>query len=164
MNPSHRCLMKCMKMTSLLLSSCLVAAILSSTALALTINEQVTPAYVREHPKEWSVKVVKGGDGLIHFTITHDVETPMYHVAHLAVYHQGKLIATSDTPSFGKKRGNTFYFSLSAEDIAESQFDLSDSALSGAGDDAVPVVGTTVHQFPLQDYVPKELLPPHRGK
>ncbi len=151
-------------MASLFLSSCLVAAVLSSSALALTITTLVTPAYVREHPKEWSVEVTKGGDGLIHFVIKHDVEKPKYHVAHLAVWHQGKLVATSDTPSFGKRRGNTFYFSLSPEDIGGSKFDLSDSEVSGTGDNAVPVVGTVVHQFRLVDFVPAQMLEPAPGK
>lgn len=150
-------------MKTLLLSGCFIAATLATTALALTINQQVTPAYVREHPKEWTMEVTKGDDGLIHFVIKHSVEIPQYHVAHLAVYHQGKLMATSDTPLFGKKRGNTFYFSLAAEDIAESKFELSDSALSGSGHDKVPVPGTTVCQFRLLDFVPERLARPTTG-
>jgi len=153
-----------MKNKSLVLG-CFIATILSTSALAMTINEQVTPVYVREHPKEWSVEVTKGEDDLIHFTIKHDVETPKYHVAHLAVYHQGKLIATSDTPSFGKKRGNTFYFSLSAEDMAGSKFDLSDGDVAGSRDDAIPVPGLTiVHQFRPSDFVPEQMLKSGIGK
>lgn len=152
-------------MKSLLLSGCFIAAALSPSALATTINDQVTPAYVGEHPKEWSVEVTKGDDGLIHFTIKHDVEKPKYHVAHLALYRQSKLIATSDTPSFGKKHGNTFYFSLSMEDIAESKFSLSDGDVNGSGDDAIPVVGLTmIHQFRLLDFVPEQLAKPATGQ
>ena len=144
-------------MKSLLLSGCFIAAALSPSALALTINDQVTPAYVGEHPKEWSVKVTKGEDGLIHFTIRHDVDKPKYHVAHLAVYHQSKLIATSDTPSFGKKQGNTFSFSLSMEDMAESKFDLSDGDVD---DNGLAVPGLTIiHQFRLMDFVPERYRP-----
>ncbi len=146
-----------MKISSLFLS-CFLAAIFGTTSFALTTEREVTLAYVRDHPKEFSVKVAKGKDGLIDFTITHDVVRPMYHVAHLVVYHQGQLIATSDTPSFGKKQANTFHFSIAAEDIAESKFDLSDSALAGSGDEAVPVPGTIIHQFRLLDFVSKELL------
>jgi hypothetical protein len=142
-----------------ILSALTAALVLSTTALALTTEDQVTPAYVREHPKEWSVEVTKGKDGLIHFTIKHDVETPKYHVAHLAVYHQGKLLATSDTPSFGKKDGNTFYFSLSAEALAEAKFDLSDGDVNGSGDDATLALGhTIIHQFRLLDFVPEQML------
>jgi len=153
-----------MKMTSLLLSGCFIAAILSTSALALSSTVPVTPAHVREHPKEWSVEVTKGKDGLIHFTIKHDVETPQYHVAHLAVYHQGKLMATSDTSLFGKKRGNTFSFSLAAEDIAESKFELSDSALSGSHPDRIPGPGgSIIHHFRLLEFVPERLARPATG-
>ncbi|MGA2543497.1 MAG: hypothetical protein ABSG78_18260 [Verrucomicrobiota bacterium] len=153
-----------MKARSLVLG-CFIAAIFSTSALAMTIKEQVTPAYVREHPKEWSVEVTKGEDGLIHFTIKHDVEKPKYHVAHFAVYHQSKLIATSDIPSFGKKRGNTFYFSLSAEDLAESKFDLSDGDVDGSSDDAIPMPGLTIiHQFRPLDFVPEQMLKSAPGK
>jgi len=153
-----------MKNKSLILGG-LAAAVLSTSAWGMTINEPVTPAYVREHPKEWSVEVTKGQDGLIHFAIKHDLEGPKYQVAHLVVYHQGKLIASSDTPAFGKKRGNTFYFSLSAEDLAESKFDLSDGDVAGSGEEAMPVPGLTIiHQFRPSDFVPEQMLKPGLGK
>jgi hypothetical protein len=143
---------------------CFIATTLAGTAFAMTTEREITAAYVREHPTEFSVKVAKGKEGLIDFTITHDVATPMYHVAHLAIYHRGELMATSDTPSFGKKHDNTFHFSIAAADIAESKFDLSDSALAGSGEDAVPVPGTVIHQFRLSDFVSKELLKSDQNK
>jgi len=135
-----------------------VTVALATTALALTTEREVTLAYVREHADEFSVSVTEGKTGLIDFTITHNVAAPMYHVAHLAVYHRGKLIATSRTPSFGKKGANKFHFSMAAEDIAESRFSLSDSALAGSVDDPRPIPGTVIHLFRLSDFVPKKLL------
>ena len=105
--------------------------------------------------------MAKGKEGLIDFTIKHDVARPMYHVAHLEVYHQSKLIATSSTPSFGTKGWNTFYFSLSPEDIAESKFELGECYLGG-GD--LPAPGTTGYQFKLSDFVPEQLLKSALGK
>jgi hypothetical protein len=144
-----------MKIKPLTLTA-LIATLLGTSVPALTTEHEITSDYVREHPDDFSVTATKGEDGLIDFTITHNVATPMYHVAHLAIYHQGKLIATSDTPSFGKKTGNKFQFSIRAGDIAESRFSLSDSALDSSG--AVPVPGTIVHHFRLSTFVPKELL------
>jgi hypothetical protein len=156
-----------MKMTSLLLSGCFLAAILSSTALALTINEQVTPADVREHPKEWSVKATRKESGLIQFTVVRNLSEPKYLVAHLAVHHAGRLIATSDTPLYGKKKDNTFYLSISTEDIAESTFELSEhglgSTVNGVEAD-IPVVGGIVYQFRLLDFIPEDALKPGLGK
>ena len=126
-------------MISLLRSGCFIAAILSTSALAVSVNVPVTPAYVREHPKEWSVEVIKGIDGLIHFTIKRYVEVRTYHVAHLRVYHQSKLIKKSDTSSIGTNGWNTFHIALSPEDIAESKFELSEHGLGDVGD--VPAAG-----------------------
>lgn len=71
---------------------------------ALTTEREITPAYVREHPEEFSVSVGVGQDGLIDFTIVRHAATRMYHVARLAVYHQGTLLARSDTPAAFRAR------------------------------------------------------------
>jgi hypothetical protein len=156
-----------MKMTSLVLSGCFMAAMLSSTASALTIQLQVTPAYVREHPNEWSVKAAKQESGLIQFTVVRTLSEPRYLVTHLAVQHGGRLIATSDTPLFGKKSDNTFHFSISTEDLAESSFALSEhglgSTVNGVKAD-IPVVGGIVYQFRLLDFIPEDVLRPGPGK
>jgi hypothetical protein len=157
-----------MKMTSFLVSGCFIAGIFSTTVLALTLELPVTPADVREHPKEWSVKVAKQESGLIQFTIIRTLSEPKYLVAHLAVHHTGKLIATSDTPVFGKTKDNTFSFSIAAEDLGESTFDLRENGLgstvNGVKVDDVPVVGGRVYQFRLLDFVPEEILKSARSK
>jgi hypothetical protein len=147
--------------TKCLILGCCIAAILSSTALAVTIFLPLTPASVRGQPKEWSVDVIKGIDDLIHFTIKRHVERRTYHVAHLQVYHQSKLIKRSDIPSIATNGWNTFHFALAPEDIAESKFELSEQGL-GAGD--VPPAGGTAYQFKLSDFAPEQLLKPPRGK
>ena len=144
-----------MKATFLILA-CFVAIAAASTAFALTTEREMTLNYVQEHPDEFSVSATKAKDGLINFTVTHNVTMPMYHVAHLAIYHDSKLIATSDTPSFGKKRDNKFYFSIAPDNVAQSRFSLSDSPLDSSGE--VPIPGTIIYQFRLSDFVPKELM------
>ena len=144
-----------MKTNSLLLAG-LMATLLFPTALALTTERVITPDYIRQHPGEFSVSAARGLDGLIVFTISHTVAAPMYHVAHLTIHHHGKLMATSNTPVFGRKRDNTFHFSIAADAVAESKFSLSDSALDSTGE--VPLPGTVIHHFRPADFVPKELL------
>lgn len=51
----------------------------TASALALTITEEVNPAYVQKHSNELSVKVVRRENGLIDFTITHNLSTVNYH-------------------------------------------------------------------------------------
>jgi hypothetical protein len=136
--------------------ACMVAAALSTTAFALTTEREITPEYARENPREFFVSAAKGKDGLIDFTITRSVAAPRYHVAHLAIRRDGKLIAASHTPLFGRAGDNKFHFSISADAIAESKFSLSDSALDASGE--VPLPGTVIHHIRLLDFVPTELL------
>ena len=145
-----------MKMNSFFLG-CVVAAGLSTTAPALTVEAQVTPDYVRAHSQEWSVKVSKKENGLIQFTLVRTLAEPRWLVAHLVVQHAGKIIAESDTPTVGHKHDNTFYFAILPEDLAESKFDLSESGFSISGGQVIPIVGSIIHQFRLLEFVPVDL-------
>ena len=155
-----------MKIQSLFLCG-FIAVTLSTRGFALTTEREVTLAYVHEHPEEWSVKATKKESGLIQFTVVRTLSEPKYLVAHLAIHHAGKLIATSDTPLFAVKKGNTFHFSIYAEDIAESKFDLSESGLGSTVDGVerdIPVVGSTVYQLRLLDFIPEDVLKPGPDK
>lgn len=137
---------------------CLLATSFSLKCHALSIEQDVSPAYVSAHPQEWSVKCVKKTNGLIHFTIVRQLTKPKYLVAHLAVHRDGKLLVSSDTPLYGKAKGNTFYFALTAEDIASSTFTISESGLGSTIDGKpvdIPVVGSVTHRFNLSDYLPE---------
>lgn len=146
-----------MKLSTLLISSLLFLT-LAGSAFALTIEWEVTPDYVRTHPEEFSVAVKKTKEGLLAFTIRHDVPQPMYHLAHLEIYLQGKLVASSETPLFGRKHANTFHFTLAPEYLTGAKFSLGDGGFAGVGEDAIPIPGMNIHRFRLVDFVPKELL------
>lgn len=151
-----------LQLAILLLGGLLIGGF-STTVNALTFEEEVTPAYVSAHPEEWSVKSVKQANGLVHFTINRKLAEPKFLVAQLGVHHAGKLIATSDTPLYGRVRENTFHFALVVEDIAGSTFAISESALSstdGGKLEAVPIVGSIIHRFQLKDFLPEKLLKP----
>ena len=61
-------------MKALLLTAAALFLTGSSAALALTIEEEVTPEYVRTHAKEISVKVAEGKDGLLAFAVVLTLE------------------------------------------------------------------------------------------
>lgn len=142
-----------MKTTLLSLAGVVLALTLSPAALALTVDQPVTPSYVRDHPKEFSVKVRKDEKGLIAFTVVRTLPEPRYLVAHLRIRDQGRLIAESHTPSFARKGDNTFRFSISPEHQADSTFELGESACQ----DGVPLPGTVNYQFQLKEFVPGSL-------
>jgi hypothetical protein len=131
-----------------------VLALFSSTGRALTIDQAVTPAYVRENPRKFSVKVNKEQNGLLAFTVIRTLAEPKYLVAHLAVHHQGRIIAESHTPFFGRKNDNIFRFSISPEHVPDSTFEIGESSFT----DGVPLPGTVNYQFRIKDFVPADLL------
>lgn len=155
-----------MKMQSLFLCG-FIAVTPATRGFALTTDCDVTLAYVHEHSREWSVKATRKASGLIEFTVVRTLSEPKYLVAHLAVHHAGKLVATSDTPVFAKQEANTFYFSISLEDTAESKFDLSESGLGSTVNGVkmdIPVVGSNLYRFRLLDFVPANVLNPRPRK
>ncbi|MEQ1851869.1 MAG: hypothetical protein ABMA01_09795 [Chthoniobacteraceae bacterium] len=130
----------------------------SPAAFALTVEEDVTPEYVRSHAKEFSVKVAKDKNGLIAFTVVFTVPEPRYVVAHLLVRSGDRVLAESVTPAFTKNSENTFHFSVPPECLSTSEFTLGASGFAISGGGAVPMPGTIVHRFRLPDFVPAELL------
>jgi len=141
----------------IILAVSLVVAV-SPTAIALTTERDITPDYVRSHPKEFSVKVAKDKNGLIAFTIVFTLPEPRYVVAHLVVRSGDRMLASSDTPAFTKNSDNTFYFSVPPECLATSEFNLGASFFTASAGDAVPLPGTAIHHFRLSDFVSPELL------
>lgn len=132
--------------------STVLTLVISQTCWALTIEKPLPPSYVQEYPDEWTVKVKAAEDGQVKFTVVRSLQAPQYLVAHLAVYHHGKLIATSDSPAFGRTHDNTFYFSVAREDLADAKFSLSESTIGGSGDDAVPSPGSIIYHLPLKEF------------
>lgn len=130
----------------------------SPAAFALTVEEDVTPEYVRSHSGKLSVKVAKDKNGLIAFTIVFTLPEPRYVVAHLTVRSGDRVLAKSVTPAFTKNLENTFHFSVPADCLATSEFTLGASGFAISGGAAVPLLGTIVHRFRLPDFVPAELL------
>lgn len=130
-------------------------AALAAPARALTFEQQVDAAYLRQHPGDFTVQVSPLKEGMLHFTIVRNLKEPRYLVAHLVVRHDGKIIAQSDTPLFGRTRGNTFYVALAPEDVAASTFEISESAFVEANGEAVPIVGSIIYQLRLGEFVLK---------
>ena len=130
----------------------------SPAAFALTVEEDITPEYVRSHAREFSVKVAKDKNGLIAFTVVFTVPEPRYVVAHFVVRSGDRVLAESVTPACTKDSENTFHFSVPPECLAKSEFTLSAGGFAISGGEAVPLPGTIVHRFRLPDFVPAELI------
>jgi hypothetical protein len=130
----------------------------TSAAGALTVDQQVTPAYLREHAREFTVKVARRNNGLIGFTVTRTLAQPKYRIARLLVKRDGETLAESSTPAFARNNTSSFYFAVSARDVAGSEFELGESHFVGPEDQPVALPGTVNYRFRLSDFVPEALL------
>jgi len=141
-------------MRARLLNILVLCLLVSSVALALTVELDVTPEYGGQ---DLSVEVHKGADGLLAFTVVLTLKEPQYVTAHLAVRDSRRTLATSDTPAYTRVERNPFCFSIPPDLVATSDFTLGVSYLGGG---TVPAAGTTVYRIHLVEFVPAELLPP----
>lgn len=142
-----------------LLSAALLIAVPTAT-WALTVDQQVTPAYLREHAKEFSLKVTRKENGLLGFTLVRTLSQPKFRVARLVVKRDGETMAESSTPSFARNTSNSFFFSISARDLAGSEFELSESHFVGPDHNPAPLPGSINYRFRLRDFVTEQLLKP----
>ena len=136
----------------------------TTTALALTVTQEVDPAYVQKHSEEFSVKVVRGENGLIDFTFIRTLSRQKYLVARLTIRQGDKIIAETSIPLFAKKNANTFHVSISPDHVATSEFELGESFFAENGDHPVPLPGTVNYHFKLSEFIPAGMLKPARGK
>jgi hypothetical protein len=131
---------------------------LADCASAVVVEQQVTPAYVKENPKEFSIKVKKRDDGLIQFTVTRQLSRPQYFVASLAVREGSTLLSESNSPSFIRNDSATYYFAVLPKHLPESTFELSERSFGGDAGQEIPFPGGTDYKIRLKDFAPEGVL------
>jgi len=136
----------------------------AGAASALTVDVPVTPAYLREHAATLSLKVARRPDGLLAFTIARKLPERRYFVARLRIRREGKTLAETSIPSYGRKDTNSFFFAVAPESFAQAEFELSESTLSGSAEDPVLLPGSINYQFRLRDHVSEDLTRPATAK
>jgi hypothetical protein len=142
--------------------SATLPAVLAAAALcalpgavsALSITFDVTPAYLKEHAKELSLKVSRQENGLVGFKLVRTLPQPRYLIARLVVRRDGEVVTETSIPAYGRAHDNSFYFSVAPRDLAGSEFELGEAHLSGSGADAVPIPGTKTYRFKLSEFAP----------
>ena len=126
-------------------------AVLSSGARALTVEQQVTPQYVREHPDRFKI-TVEQREGMMHFTIVYNLREPRYLVSHFTARNDSGILAESHTPVFARERSATFYVVLSKECLANSRFTLSEHSFATNEGQDIPIPGGTEYLIALNDF------------
>jgi hypothetical protein len=126
-------------------------------AIAETEDVDVTAAYVKEHPKEFSIVAKNGDDGLIHFRIIRHLSEPSYLVAHFEVRDKDSVVATGDFPGFFvEEKVARYWFAVSPKRLPSARFDLDESGFSSMKGTRLPTVaGSTNYKIRLGDFAPK---------
>jgi len=128
---------------------------LTTSASALTVTDQVTPEVVKQNPKAWTITAKKTDGHLVAFTITHAVPRPRYVVGSLRIRDGEHLLLTSDFPAYVHEEGSaTYYFSISSDLIANSEFEFSASFFVHSHGEDVPLPGTVISVIRLKDFAP----------
>src|SRR5678816_2465795 len=119
----------------------------ATRAVALSITHEVNAEYLRTHPTELSVEIVRRESGLIDFTFVRHLAQEKYFVARLVIRHGEKIVAQTSTPLFGRPNQNKFHVTISADHLADSEFELGESFFAKSGDAFVPLPGTVDYHF-----------------
>src|SRR3954451_10682197 len=119
--------------------------LLSNAASALTVEEPVTPASVKEKDSKFSIKAELRQDGLVHFTITHRLARAQYLVAHFELRDGGTTLVKTDTPAYVREGEATYHVAVSQKQLAESKFEVSEHAFDESGGRPVALPGGTIY-------------------
>jgi hypothetical protein len=135
------------------LSFVIASMLFCSAARALTVEQQVTPQYVKEHPDRFKI-TVEQREGMMHFTIVYSLREPRYLVSHFTARNDSGILAESHTPLFARERSATFYVVLSKDCLANSRFTLSEHSFATSEGQDIPIPGGTEYVFALKDFAP----------
>jgi hypothetical protein len=128
---------------------------LTGRASAETEDVLVTPAYLKENPKMFSILAKKHDDGLIHFTIKRHLTEPRYLVARIKVSDQDSVVLDSSFPAFVREKSIKYYLAVSPKQLSNAHFELGESGFGTMSGMPIPVIGGTDYQIHLADFAPK---------
>jgi hypothetical protein len=130
-----------------------VLVVLARPCGAVVVEQEVTPASLKQPNSRFAVKVEQGEDGLIHFTITYRAAQQQYLVAHVEVRHDEKLVSKTDVPSVTHGPSSVFYLALSPDCLSGSRFELAERSFGLSMDGSVvPLPGGIDYQFRLPEF------------
>jgi hypothetical protein len=129
--------------------------VLAGSASAITLDVPVTPAYLTQKPKEFSIRAEKGDDGLVHFTITRHLSEPRYLVARFTVREKGSVVLDGSFPAFAREKAAKYYLAVSPKQLSGAHFELSDHGIGTVNGTPVGEVGGEDYQIRLADFAPK---------
>jgi hypothetical protein len=121
-------------------------------AWALRITQPVTPEYIQQNPKQFSVVAEKQDDGLIHFTIKRFLSRPSFLAATTEIRNGKTILLQNTSTAFVHEDSATFYLAVAPERIADTKFTLFDGTFSESNGKPVATVGGTDYDIQLSDF------------
>ena len=136
-------------------------SLMSSSVMALTRMEKVTPEWTKE--SGITVETVKRDDGSIGFTVTRyldkerkfpaDSELTTRRSAHLELRNPAGVVLSTIVAGEIKKETAVYWFALSREAIANTRFSLSEyAAYKDPNQERLLPGGGTIYEFNLADF------------
>ena len=136
------------------LTAITVVLAFAAEASAVVIEVPVTPAFLKKNPKAFSIKAKKRDDGRIEFTIVRNLSGPRYLVSSLTIRKNSTLVLESHFPSFVRKGGVTYYFTVALEHVVNSDLQISEAFFTGADKNPIPFPGGMHYKIQLRDFAP----------
>ena len=136
------------------LTAITVVLAFAAEASAVVIEVPVTPAFLKNNPRAFSIKVKKRDDGRIEFTIVRNLSGPRYLVSSLAIRRSSSLVLESRFPSFVRKGAATYYFTVAPEHVVNSDLQISETYFTGADKNPIPLPGGMHYKIQLRDFAP----------
>jgi hypothetical protein len=139
---------RCIRFFAAVITICL----LTGSALAVVVQQSVTPASVKERGSRVSVEAKKGKGGMVHFTITYRLPEPQYLVAHFELRDGETVLAKTDSPGFVHEDSATYYVAVPRKYLKDSKFELSQNGMTESGGRPVAEPGGKVFQIDLEAF------------
>lgn len=142
-----------MKKTLLILSVCLFFVSRACFGWSSFVMEQdVTPAYVREHPLEFSVRVEGRTNDIAVYTFIHHTQKTVYVYPQISVWHDLKFVGSTKQPSPSTATNGTYFISFSAAWSDVVSLKIRESQFTDPGVNKKPFTGGTDYFLQLEDF------------
>ena len=131
----------------------LIWVTLQCCANAATIEFAVTPQFITDHPKTFSVTATKRQNGLIFIDVVRQrTARASYRVVDLQLRAKSVVIAQVHSSAFASEDSQTYSVELLPEYLAESQLTISESAFGVSGGDKIPLPGGAIYVIKFKDF------------
>ncbi|MEI6074660.1 MAG: hypothetical protein WCS94_03745, partial [Verrucomicrobiota bacterium] len=116
------------------------------------LNQDVTPAYVREHPLEFSVHVEGRTNEIVVYTIVRHTQKVLYIYPRISVWRDRKFVGSTRQPSPSTITNGMYIISFSAAWSDAVSLTIRESLFADPDANKKPFTGGTDYVLQLEDF------------